>query len=509
MNEGILVYDIGTTSVKSAVFDLSGFPAGSVSMPYQTEYPRPGWAEQDPEQFWTAAVKGTRELLNRLFAEPETSSIKIAAVGLTGHMNGFLAVDAGGTPVYPELIHADSRSGVQSARIRSLLGEDYLYRETANRTDEHLSLPKILWLKDEEEAAFAKAAWFLNAKDYLRFKLTGVLGYTDFSDASLTGAFSLEKRGWAWDIIDALGLPRDRFPAVGSSIDPGGVISKEAAAVLGLTQGIPVSLGGGDAACATRGSGISGGGQAYISLGSSAWASRLSPAPVLDPRRRIQNFFDLDGRSCNVCGTLQCAGSAVDWALDLLAARGDAVDYRRIETELEAVPPGSEGVIFLPYLMGERTPHWDASARGMFIGLSLSATSNTLLRSVYEGTAFGLKEIIDVYADLSMPIDSLVLLGGGIRSGFWRQIICDTIGKPVIIHPFPTHAISLGAAKAAGVSAGIWPSLEEAPGAGVTTGERFMPDGKKNAAYAEYAALYREIYDRVKPVFDALAAIKK
>jgi xylulokinase len=500
MNPGILVYDIGTTSVKSAVFDLSLRPAALKSAAYETEFPRPGWAQQDPEQFWLAAVKGTRELL----ALPEPGSMEIVAVGLTGHMNGCLAVDARGNPTYPELIHADSRGGVQSARIRSLLGEDFLYRETANRTDEHLSLPKILWLRDEQEEVFKKTAWFLNAKDYLRFKLTGILGYTDFSDASLTGAFNLEKRDWSWDIIDALDLPRERFPSVGSSVEGGGVLSKKAAAILGLPSGIPVSLGGGDAACATRGSGITGGGEAYISLGSSAWVSRLASAPVLDPRRRIQNFFDLDGRSCNVCGTLQSAGIAVDWALDLLQKK-ESGDYRRIEQDLETIPPGSEGVIFLPYLMGERTPHWDASARGVFIGLSLSSNSKTLLRAVYEGTAFGLKEIIDIYADIAMPIDSLVLLGGGIRSEFWRRIICDVIGKPMVIHPFPTHAISLGAAMAAGVAAGIWPGLDQTPGAGAPAGERLVPDSSKTAVYGRYSALYREIYGRVKPVFDGLA----
>jgi xylulokinase len=501
MNPGILVYDIGTTSVKSAVFDLSLRPAALKSAAYETEFPRPGWAQQDPEQFWLAAVKGTRELL----ALPELASVEIAAVGLTGHMNGCLAVDARGKPVYPELIHADSRSGVQSARIRGLLGEDFLYRETANRTDEHLSLPKILWLKDEEEAAFKKTAWFLNAKDYLRFKLTGSLGYTDFSDASLTGAFNLKKRDWSWDIIDALDLPRERFPAVGSSVEGGGLLSKEAAAILGLPSGIPVSLGGGDAACATRGSGIAGGGEAYISLGSSAWVSRLAPAPVLDPRRRLQNFFDLDGSSCNVCGTLQSAGIALDWARGLFRET-ETGDYRRLEQDLEAVPPGSEGVIFLPYLMGERTPHWDASARGAFIGLSLSSNSKTLLRAVYEGTAFGLKDITDVYADIAMPIDVLVLLGGGIRSGFWRRIICDVIGKPMVIHPFPTHAIALGAAKAAGVAAGIWPGLDQAPG--TVGGEALGPDPEKTAAYAPWCALYQEMYGRVKPVFDKLAEIR-
>ncbi|MDR1900586.1 MAG: hypothetical protein LBQ55_11290 [Treponema sp.] len=508
---GILVYDIGTTSVKSAVFNASGVPLYSASVPYNTAYPRPGWSEQDPEQFWEAAVKGTREI-----AAASGPGLAIDCIGLTGHMNGCLPVDAEGRPSYPELIHSDSRSGAQCARIAAAFGEESLYAATGNRTDEHLSLPKMLWLKDEQNEAFKKTAWFLNSKDYLRFKLTGVLGVTDFSDASLTGAFNIVKRSWAWDLIDALGLSGERFPEVRSGVEGGGVLSKDAAGILGLPSGIPVSVGGGDAACATRGCGVKAAGETYLSVGSSAWASMLADAPVFDPKRRIQNFFDLDGRRCNICGTVQSAGIALDWALNILMG-GQALsseEYRRIEAEVEKTPPGSEGVMFLPYLMGERTPHWDAAARGMFIGLSLSSGRAAMLRAVYEGITFAFKEITDVYPDLSMPVKTFTLLGGGIRSPFWRKLICDIIGVPMLIHSFPTHAIALGAALAAGVSVGIWDNLDAAAAALdaaaaalEAAGGRMIPDDAEFRRYQPLFAIYQGLYHRVKPVFDELAEV--
>jgi xylulokinase len=511
-SSAILVYDIGTTSVKSALFDDTGLPVTSVSVSYRTDYPRPGWAEQDPEQFWEAAVRGTREILVSPafldWTKNRAAGAEIGVIGLAGHMNGCLPVDGEGRPCHPELIHSDTRGGAQCARIIERLGGESLYRETANRTNEHLSLPKMLWLKEERRDAFNRTAFFLNSKDYLRFKLTGALGQTDYSDASLTGAFNLEKKAWSGEIIDALGLSRSRFPEPGSSTETGGVLSGEAAAILGLKAGIPVSLGGGDAACATRGSGIGGAAQAYISVGSSAWASLLAPGPVLDAGRRMQHFYDLDGRSCNVCGTLQSAGAALDWAMALFTGGApSSEEFRRIEGELEKIDPGSEGVMFLPYLMGERTPHWDADARGLFIGLTLSSSPHTLLRAVYEGVSFGLREIIEVYGELGIPVDRLVLLGGGIRSGFWRNMIAEVIGRPMLIHPIPTHAISLGAAMAAGVSIGIWENLNAAA-ARINLKFEEMEAGD-HSRYNPYFNVYRGIYRRCKPVFDELAELRK
>jgi xylulokinase len=447
-----------------------------------------------------------------MFALPEAAGLSVEAIGLSGHMNGSLPVDAQGNPVYPELIHSDSRSGAQCEKIRSQFGAEELYAVTGNRTDVHLSLPKMLWLKDEETAAYKKTRWFLNSKDFLRFKLTGISGITDFSDASLTGVFDLKKRAWAWDLIDGLGFSRDCFPEVRSSTESGGTLCKEAAAVLGLPSGIPVSAGGGDGSCATRGSGISASGrcgaagEAYISFGSSAWISVLAPDPVFDPKKRMQNFFDLNGKDCNICGTVQSAGAAVDWVLGLLFGDTELTsgEYRRIEKDLELKPIGSGGVTFLPYLMGERTPHWDPAARGVFSGLSLSTGRENMIRSVYEGVSFALREVTEVYTDLAMPVTSMKLLGGGVRSVFWQKMICDILGLPVFIHPFPTHAISLGAAMAAGVSIGMWRDLDQACRVVSAGAVRIMPDPAKTALYEPLFAAYKKMYRALKPVFDEL-----
>jgi xylulokinase len=236
----------------------------------------------------------------------------------------------------------------------------------------------------------------------------------------------------------------------------------------------------------------------------------LSEKPVFDPERRVQNFFDLDGHSCNICGTVQSAGSAVDWALKLLIAEAEltAEQYRQIEQELATLPIGCDGVMFLPYLMGERSPHWDAAARGAFVGLSRSSDRNILLRSVYEGVAFALKEMIALYADISMEISSFTLLGGGIRSPFWRSIICDTIGLPMGIHPFPTHAISLGAAMAAGVSIGVWRDLNEALEAiAISCQEEILPNPANSPVYDRYFRVYKKLYHRLKPIYDDIGEI--
>lgn len=509
MTDGILVYDIGTTSVKSAIFDTEGTPIGLISVPYGTAYPRPGWAQQNPDDYWEAAVTGTRALM----AASGSKDVDIAAIGLAGHMNGCLPTDARGNPTHPALIHSDTRGTRECSRVIAAFGRREMYRRTGSQVDAHLSLPKMLWLKAHRSEAFADTAWFLNAKDYLRFKLTGVLGSTDCSDASLTGVFHMDLRQWDTELIDALGLSRHRFPEIRKSTERGGTLSSAAAGLLGLRQGIPVSMGGGDAACATRGAGITDPSQAYASVGSSAWVSMLSRSPVIDEDMRMQNFLDLDGRSCNVCGTVQSAASAVDWVLHLLAYQDEehlsSDAYREIEEQLRDVPIGSDGVVFLPYLMGERTPHWDASARGVFLGLSLSTDRPTLLRAAYEGVAFALKDVADIYAQLAMPIKSFTLLGGGMCSAFWQGIIADALGMPMHIHPHPSHATSLGAAMAAGVSVGLWSSINEAVQKTRRDGIMVVPDAERTKSYERMHAVYRDVYHRLKPVFNELACMRE
>ncbi len=501
----ILVFDIGTTSLKSAVFDASAQEAGSVSVSYETSYPAPGRAEQDPGMFWSAAVQGVRLLKEKGCLEGG----ELAAIGLAGHMNGCLPVDAEGQPTHPELIHSDSRSDAQCGEILSRISAEELYRRTGNRPAAHLSLPKMLWIKHHEPEAYKRTAWFLNSKDYLRCCLTGVLGETDFSDGSLTGALLLEQKDWDRELLKEIGLDPGKFPSLQRSTETAGTLCRRAAGVLELPQGIPVSYGGGDAACATRGAGVCDSSKAYASIGSSAWVSTLTKDPVLDEHMRMQHFFDLDGRRFNVCGTVQSAGIAVDWVLGVCAdgRRLSGREYREIEASLAEIPPGSEGIVFLPYLMGERTPHWDAQARGAFVGFSLFHGRNELIRSVYEGVAFALRDCIEIYAQLDIPISEITLLGGGIRSRLWQEIICNVMNIPMGLHRMPTHAASLGAAMAAGTAAGIWKDLDAASAVSLAD-EHIEPNSEASRVYRNLYRTYSGMYERLQPVYSELAALR-
>jgi xylulokinase len=423
-------------------------------------------------------------------------------------MNGCLPVDRVGNPLHREIIHADTRSSAECREILRIAPVSRIFQLTGNRVDAHFSLPKILWIKHNVPHVYKEAAYFLNSKDFLRSRLTGITGETDFSDASLVCAMDLAAGSWAEEYIKELGLDPAKFPRIRRSSDVAGRLTDSSASVLGLPSGIPVVAGGGDAACATRGAGVRDSSTAYIYLGSSAWMSTLSEEPLLDPGMRIQNFFDLDGRRCNVCGTVQSAGSAVDWAASLVGpdAAADMVarDYSWIRRLVESVPPGARGLVFAPYLMGERSPHWDANARGTFIGFSLSHGKAELLRAVHEGVAFALKSVLDIYGEFGYRIGKLTLLGGGSMSAAWNRIFCDVIGKAVMTHPAPATATSLGAAMAAGVGVGRYSSLDVAS-ALINCTEGLEPDPEAHRLYREIHEIFATVYERAKPIYDGLA----
>jgi xylulokinase len=497
MKDGVLTFDVGTTGLKSSFFDESGAEVAVVVEPYPTSFPRPGWAEQDACEYWRAAAAACR----RLFSSPGIDPGSVAAIGLSGHMNGCLPVGRDGEPLRPELIHSDTRGTAQARKALERLPLRDFYALTGNRLDARFSLPKMLWVMDEEPEIYSATAYFLNSKDYLRSKLTGEVGLTDLSDASLTCCLDLGAKAWSREIAEATGLDLSKLPRTAPGEAIAGSLSREAAASLGLREGLPVGVGGGDAACATRGAcskEISG---AYIALGSSAWTSTLSETPCLDPMMRVQNFFDLDGRRCNICGTAQNASVAADWALRTLGEAG--ADFARLEAAAASSPPGSRGLLFLPYLMGERTPHWNADARGAFLGLSLGTKKEDMLRSVLEGVAFTLGDLLAVQRELGFAISSLALLGGGARSGLWSRIICDALDLPLVLHPSPLSATSLGAAMAAGQAVGLYrPGFVPAAADG---GRRLEPEPEAAARYASLRKLFDEAYAKVEPTCEALS----
>ncbi|NLJ40182.1 MAG: xylulokinase, partial [Clostridiales bacterium] len=287
----ILTYDIGTTGNKTTVFNERGKKLWSVVAGYDTIYPKPGWSEQRPDDFWHSVIKLTKELVDVLGLEPGD----IGAIGISGHMNGCIPVDRQGRVLFNNIIHSDSRSGKQCKDILRTYSSEYIYSITGNRLDPHYTLPKILWLKEHYPQIYNKAAYFLNTKDYIVYMLTGQLGITDYSDASLTCMLDLKTMSWSEELVTGVGIDMDKLPRLVNSHDIVGGLSEEAAEILGLRAGIPVVAGGGDGACATKGAGVTRLGMAYNYIGSSSWISTMSKDPVLDNKARIFNFCDLDG----------------------------------------------------------------------------------------------------------------------------------------------------------------------------------------------------------------------
>jgi xylulokinase len=492
MTEQILIYyDVGTTSVKTIIFDRNGMEIESVSIPYPTYYQH-DCAEQNPDDFWQAAITGTKRL---------SPSVKehIVSIGISGHMNGALFLDKQGQSVRPELIHSDTRSKEECVLIANLIPDGYPVH--GNRIDEHLSLPKIFWLFRHEKESYEKTAFFINSKDFIRGKLTGVIGESDFSDASLSCAMNMRAHDWDKDLLTDLGLDPKRFPILKKSTDIGGLLTKEAASILGLKAGIPVSMGAGDAACATRGAGVKNSSTAYACLGSSAWISTLGSAIVPDTKRRLQNFFDLDGQHVNICGTVQSTGVAIDWILKTLG-----LERKDVEAFLDQCQPGSRGILFAPYLLGDRSPFWDSKARGSFVGLSLNQSPLDIAQSVYEGVAFALKDVMDVYVDLGFDYASLTVMGGIARSLSFMHLLSNVLDKSLTLHPFPTQGSGMGAAMAAMVGVGLYRDLDEAVDHMVFSKEHYNPEYLKTRKYAELFPIFKTIYGNEKPINDALYA---
>uniref|UniRef100_UPI00261ABEFA xylulokinase n=1 Tax=Oceanispirochaeta sp. TaxID=2035350 RepID=UPI00261ABEFA len=358
--------------------------------------------------------------------------------------------------------------------------------------------------KENYPDLYKKTFSFVQSKDFIAGKLTGHHGITDYSDASLTCALDLSTRKWSPEILEMNKLSIDKFPELLRSHDKGGILKKEQADLLHLPQGLPVFIGGGDAACSARGAGIADYHTAQNNIGSSSWISILSPSPLMDSKRRIQNFYDLDGINFNICGTVQSAGIALDWLVDQIVGDSESMGskYQYCDDLAGQSKPGSEGLFFIPYMMGERTPHWNSSLKGGFLGLSLHHKRKDICRSVYEGVALALKDVLDVFSENGKNVTSLALTGGGASSLFWNQIMSDIYQKPVKIPHAPKQATSLGAAMAAAVGMKVYKSYSEAAQL-VKTEREILPLEENIETYEGIHRIFKSIY----PTYSQLSNI--
>jgi xylulokinase len=508
MEKYILAHDLGTSGNKATLFSLEGKLGASVLYEYPVSYPHSGWVEQEPSDFWQAVCISTKQLLEKA----GISGKDVAAVSFSGQMMGCLLVDKDGNPLRPIIIWADTRAGKHAEKMEAKLGMDYVYRATGHRISASYSAAKLLWVRDNEEDIYRRTYKMIHAKDYIILKLTGNY-VTDYSDASGTNLFDLEKKDWDERILNELGIPRSILPDARPSTDKAGIVTAEAARETGLVEGTPVIIGGGDGSCACVGAGVVSEGNAYNVLGSSSWISLASKTPFCDPQKRTFTWVHLDPTLYTPCGTMQAAGYSYNWYKNTLCldeiARGRQSGenpYKFIDGAALASAPGANGLLYLPYLLGERSPRWNHDARGAFVGLSVTTSKGDISRAVLEGVAFNLRIILEILekSAASGKIDEIIMIGGGAKGEVWLQILADIWHKPLAVPAYTEEATSLGAAVCGGVGIGAFKDFSVINTFNGPV-KRITPNGNCEAKYDKLFALFNKAYDALVDTFQGLA----
>ncbi len=489
MSRYLLAHDLGTSGNKATLFSLEGELIKSHTVPYETDYSHGNWAEQNPQDWWEAVTVSTRNLLSGVRAKD------IVAVAFSGQMMGCLPVDRKGRPLRSHILYCDQRSTEESSDLENRIGKEALYRITGHRPSATYALEKLMWIRRNQPDIYRDTYKTLNAKDYINFRLTGRM-VTDFNDASGTNAFDLGTMSWSDHIIDAAGVDREKLPEAVPSTTVIGEVTLEASAATGLKKGTPVVVGAGDGGCATVGIGSVRPGITYNYLGSSSWISTTSKEAIYDPEMRTFTWAHPVPGYLQPCGTMQTAGGALSWLKNELAlsenreAEASGVSpYALIDAVSAESSPGAKGLLFLPYLLGERSPRWNPEAKGAFLGLTLEHKRSDLFRSVMEGVSLNLDIILRVLM-ASVDIREIRLIGGGARSRIWRQILADIFGIDILVPQYLEEATSMGAAIIGGVGCGVFKDFSVV--------DKFIEIKGRTAPRQETVSVYK----RIKPVFD-------
>jgi xylulokinase len=489
--------DVSTTGAKALLVDEEGNVAISVTTPLSLSMPRPLWSEQDPEEWWQGTAKSVRGAL----AQANVSGEAVAAIGLTGQMHGLVMLDELGQVLRPAILWNDQRCGDECDEIRARLGKERLIRITGNDALTGFTAPKIIWVQKHEPEAFARARHILLPKDFVRYKLTDKLAM-DKADGSGTMLFDLKARNWSAELLNALEIPAEWLPPTYEGPEVTGQVSPAAAALTGLTAGTPVVAGGGDQAAQAVGVGAVRPGIVALTLGTSGVVFATTDEPLIETDGRLHAFCHAVPGRWHFMGVMLSAGGSLRWYRDALAPQ---LDFDELVQEAAQVPAGSEGLLFLPYLTGERTPHPDPLARGAFVGLTAMHKRAHLTRSVLEGVAFGLKDSFGLIQGAGLGrIEQVRVSGGGAKSSVWRQILADILGVELVTVN-TTEGAAYGAALLAGVAQGAWPDVEAACDATIKTGGREGPDEVRGRAYEHLYQQYRALYPALKPIFNSLA----
>jgi xylulokinase len=508
--EYVVAHDLGTSGNKATLFDSDGNLLASSFSGYNTSYPSHGWAEQSQEDWWQSVVTSTKDLMEKV---PDAKK-SIVAISFSGQMMSCCPVDKDGEPLFNAIIWSDQRSYREKAELSERIGDDAAYKVTGTVFIANYLAAKILWLRNNFSEIYKKCYKFLHSKDYVAHKMTGEF-VTDYSDASGTNLFDIQKKKWWEDVIKEFDIDEDKLPIPVPSTHRVGNLTKQASGVLGLPSGIPVIIGGGDGPCATVGAGASKPGDCYNIYGTSSWISLTTNTPLYDKERRTFILNHLDENLYMGVGTMQSAGGSFEWlnkwlgGVEKLIGTGIDLDsYSILSLEAQNAEAGSKGVLFLPYLMGERSPYWDTEVKGAFLGLTRVAGRNEIIRSVLEGTIYHLKLILDILEENSSKVKEVRVIGGGARNRFLRKLMADIWGKPIVEMHYLEEATSLGAAIAGLVGIGVKKSIVESESM-VKRVSVEHPEERNTALYDRYYEIFKESYSALKAVHHRLDSLVK
>ena len=504
----LLGIDIGTSGTKTVLFDELGRIVSSSLSEYTMYQPQNGWAEQDPEDWWKAVCESVGEVLNNSGVNPS----EIKGIGLSGQMHGAVFLDKEGRVLRRSIIWCDQRTASECVEITEKVGRKRLIEITANPALTGFTASKILWVKNNEPQIYDKVYKILLPKDYIRFKLTGEYA-TEVSDASGMQLLDVPNRCWSGEVLEKLGIDRDLLGEVFESCYISGKVSGMASEATGLHAGTPVAGGAGDQAACAVGNGIVREGIVSSVIGTSGVVFAHSDKVTIDPEGRVHTFCHAVPGAWHVMGVTQGAGLSLKWFRDnfceaeMREAEAIKTDpYILMDKKAESSSAGSNGVIYLPYLMGERTPHLDPDCRGVFFGLSAIHTKNDIIRSVMEGVGYSLMDCLSIIKNMGIDVSEVRASGGGGKSPLWRQIQADIFGAEITTVS-SSEAGALGAALIAGAGTGIYTNLQQACDICIKSKTKQLPDAGENKKYLQYYDLYKRLYESLKGDFRILAGI--
>jgi xylulokinase len=501
----LLGIDIGTTGAKAVLIDATGNVAATATSQYPVSTPKPLWSEQDPEHWWKGAVKSIRAVLEQSGVAP----MDVAGIGLSGQMHGLVLLDKSQRVLRPAILWNDQRTSAQCEQVTAKFGLPALLELTGNPVLPGFTLPKIMWVSENEPEVYSRIAHFLLPKDYVRLRLTGELA-TEVSDASGTSLFDIKKRAWSEPIFDEMGIPKHWAPQCFESPLVSGNISVDGAKATGLPQGVPVVGGGGDQAAQAIGAGLAKQGRVSVTLGTSGVVFAPTDRPRIDEKGRLHSFCHAVPGMWHVMGVMLSAGGSLAWYRDTFAdaekkqAQECGTDvYELLMDQAKTAPVGSDGLLFLPYLSGERTPYPDPHARGAFVGLTVRHQRPQMVRAIIEGVSFGLRDSLELIRRLDIPTEKVYASGGGARSALWREILANVFDAQVVTVNLSQGA-ALGACLLAGVGAGIFSDVESACELVVQQQSSIEPQSVEVAKYGELFSLYQRLYPALRSVNNAL-----